>query len=185
MIAGPGDETAAPEGRGRDEIRASDADREQVIGILKAAFVQGILAKDEFDQRLGQSFAARTHAELAALTADFPVNLIAAPPPEPVRVQGEKPVLRPGHAFAGVTALYAGVWAFALLPPWPPDSEGDPPRAIIMLVFVATVMYLLTLVVVSLVAIDGWCEKHSGRRPHSLESASSSATAACEPGRRR
>jgi hypothetical protein len=185
VIAGPGDEIAAPEGRGRDEIRASDADREQVIGTLKAAFVQGMLAKDEFDQRLGQAFAARTHAELAALTADFPVNLVAAPPPEPVRAEaeGEKPVLRPAHAFAGVTALYAGVWAFALLPPWPLSSEGDPPRAIIMLVFMATMMYLLTLVVVALVAIDGWCEKHSGRRPHSLESASSSATAACEPGR--
>jgi hypothetical protein len=187
VIAGPGDGIAAPEGRGRDELRASDADCERAIGTLKAAFVQGMLAKDEFDQRLGQAFAARTHAELAALTADFPVNLVAAPPPEPVRAEaeaeGEKPVLRPGHAFAGVTALYAGVWAFALLPPWPPDSEGDPPRAIVMLVFVATVMYLLTLTVVALVAIDGWCEKRSGRRAHSLESASSSATAACEPGR--
>jgi hypothetical protein len=185
VIAGPGDEIAAPEGRGRDEIGASDAEREQVIGTLKAAFVQGMLAKDEFDQRLGQAFAARTHAELAALTADFPVNLVAAPPPKPVRAEGEKPVLRPVQAFAVVTALYAGVWAFALLPPWPLSSEGDPPSAIIMLFFSATVMYLLTLVIVALVAIDGWCEKRSGRRPHSLERASSSATAACEPGRRR
>ena len=162
MVAGPGHELAAPEGRGRGELRASHADREQVIGTLKAAFVQGMLAKDEFDQRLGQAFAARTHAELAALTADFPVNLVAAPPPEPVRAQGEQPVLRPGQALAGVTALYAGVWAFALLPPWPLDAEGDPPRAIIMLVFVATLMYLLVMVTAAMVRIDGWCEKRSG-----------------------
>jgi Domain of unknown function (DUF1707) len=182
VIAGPGDEIAAPEGRGRDKLRASHADREQVIGTLKAAFVQGMLAKDEFDQRLGQAFAARTHGELAALTADFPVNLVAAPPPKPVRAQDDKPVLRPGPAFAGMTALYAGVWAFALLPPWPLDSEGDPPRAIIMLVFVATIMYLLVLVTVAMVAIDGWCEKRSGRQPHSLERAGNSAAAAREPG---
>ncbi len=29
-------------------------DREQVIGVPKAAFVQGMLAKDEFDLRVGQ-----------------------------------------------------------------------------------------------------------------------------------
>jgi hypothetical protein len=183
VIAGPGDEIAAPERRGRDELRVSHADREQVIGTLKAAFVQGMVAKDEFDQRLGQAFAARTHAELAALTADFPVNLVAAPPPKPVRAEGDKLVLRPGQALAGMTALYASVWAFVLLPSWPLSSEGDPPRAIIMLVFVATVMYVLVLPALAMVAIDGWCQKRSERRPHSLERASNSATAACEPGR--
>jgi Domain of unknown function (DUF1707) len=49
-MAGPGDERAAAEGRDRGELRASRADREQVIGTLKAAFVHGMLAKDEFDR---------------------------------------------------------------------------------------------------------------------------------------
>ena len=144
-----------------------------------------MLAKDEFDERLGQAFAARTHAELAALTADFPVNLVAAPPPKPVRAEGEgeKPALRPGQVLAGLTAVYAGVWAFALLPSWPLDSEGDPPRAIVMLVLMATLVYLSVLVTAAVVKIDGWHEKRSAGRPHSLARASSSATAACEPGR--
>jgi hypothetical protein len=43
-MAGPGDEIAAAEGRSRSELRASHADREQVIEVLKAAFVQGRLA---------------------------------------------------------------------------------------------------------------------------------------------
>jgi Domain of unknown function (DUF1707) len=163
VVAGPGDERAAPEGRGRDELRASHADREQVIGTLKAAFVQGMLAKDEFDQRLGQALAARTHPELAALTADFPVNLVAAPPPRPVRAEGEKPVLRPGQALAAVTALYAGLWALALLAPWPLDAEGDPPRAIVMLVLVATLVYLSVMATAVVVKIDGWHEKRSRR----------------------
>ena len=65
-MAGPGEEIAAA-GRGR--LRASHADREQVIGTLKAAFVQGMLARDEFGQRVSQAFTSRTHADLAAVTA--------------------------------------------------------------------------------------------------------------------
>lgn len=53
-------------------MRASDADREQVVDVLKAAFVQGRLLKDELDARAGQAFASRTYAELAAVTADIP-----------------------------------------------------------------------------------------------------------------
>ncbi len=49
VIIGPGDEMAAgTAGRGR--LRASHADREQVIGTLKDVFVQGLLDKDEFDR---------------------------------------------------------------------------------------------------------------------------------------
>jgi Domain of unknown function (DUF1707) len=51
-MAGPGDEIAAGAG-GRGHLRASHTDREQVIGTLKAAFVQGMLAKDEFDAGVG------------------------------------------------------------------------------------------------------------------------------------
>jgi hypothetical protein len=51
--------------------RASDADREQVIGVLKAAFVQGRLTKDELDTRAGHALTAGSNADLAALTADL------------------------------------------------------------------------------------------------------------------
>ncbi len=86
-MAGPGDEkTAAAAGRRR--LRASRADREQAIDALKAAFVQGRLTKDEFDARLGQTFAARRYAELATITADIPAGLAGAQPsrepPRPV-----------------------------------------------------------------------------------------------------
>jgi hypothetical protein len=57
-----------PSGR----LRASDADREQVIGVLKAAFAQGRLAKDEFDARVGHAFTLQSCSDLAALTADIP-----------------------------------------------------------------------------------------------------------------
>ena len=78
MATGSGDQVAAA-GRGR--LRVSHADRERVIGTLKAAFVQGRLAKDEFDARVGHALASRTYADLAALTADIPAGLTGAQPP--------------------------------------------------------------------------------------------------------
>ena len=69
---------AATAGHGR--LRASHADREHVLDLLKAAFVQGLLTKDEFDMRVGRTFASRTYAELAALTADIPAGLIGVQP---------------------------------------------------------------------------------------------------------
>ena len=64
-------------------LRASRADRERVIALLKAAFVQGRLDRDEFDARIGQALARRTHAGLAAITADIPAELTAALPRRP------------------------------------------------------------------------------------------------------
>jgi hypothetical protein len=93
VTAGPGDEIAAGK-VGRGHLRASHADREQVIGTLKAAFVQGMLTKDELDLRVGQTFAARTYAELAALTADLPAGLAAVQPPSTVARTRARPPMR-------------------------------------------------------------------------------------------
>ena len=68
--------TPAPD-HGR--LRASHTDREQVVDLLKAAFVQGRLTQDELDGRIGQALAARTYAELAVLTADLPAEPERAP----------------------------------------------------------------------------------------------------------
>lgn len=64
-------------------MRAAHADREQVVDALKAAFVQGRLTQDELDARVGQALAARTYAELAALTTDLPAGPDRAPAPAP------------------------------------------------------------------------------------------------------
>ena len=77
MVAGPGDELAA-DAAGRGRMRASHADREQVIDALKTAFVTGRLTRDELDARTGRALAARTYADLAALTADIPPAPAAA-----------------------------------------------------------------------------------------------------------
>ena len=77
----------------RCHLRACHADREQVIGVLKAAFVHGRLGKDELTVRVGQALAARTYADLATLTADLPAGLVAAEPSyQPARARAPLPV---------------------------------------------------------------------------------------------
>ncbi len=90
-MARPGDEkTVAVAGRGH--LRASHADREQVIDTLKAAFVHGRLTKDEFDARVGHTLASRTYAELATVTVGLPAGPAGAQPPH------KPPRRRPGNA---------------------------------------------------------------------------------------
>jgi Domain of unknown function (DUF1707)/Transcriptional regulator PadR-like family len=71
-VAGPAGRAGARAAGARcGRLRASDADRERVIDLLKAAFVQGRLDRDEFDVRVGQVLVAREWSDLAALTADL------------------------------------------------------------------------------------------------------------------
>jgi len=117
-MAGLENEMAAGSGRGR--LRASDADREHVVGTLKAAYVDGLVTKDEFDARVSQTFAARTYAELALITAGIPAGLAAAPPPlRPGPAKANPPAhanLAPGErAIMGTGLLAALVLLAALL----------------------------------------------------------------------
>jgi hypothetical protein len=120
-----------PAGRvaGLGRFRASHADREQVIGMLQTAFVQGRLTKDEFDSRVGQALAARTYADLTPLTADLPARASdLLPPPE----DRAKPPWRPENTtarhsagvVAAATVLTGGAWAGALLSGTVTQLEG-------------------------------------------------------------
>ena len=161
-MAGSGAERAAAAAAARGYLRASRADREQVIGTLKVAFVRGLLDKDEFDLRVGQTFASRTYAELAAVTADLPAEPIAAQPPKLARAEGEQPVLRPRPVIIAATVLYAGVWPLAFL--LPENSEGDP-KAAAQLIFSATFVYLAVLAIAVGHAVAGWRKERSGEQP--------------------
>jgi hypothetical protein len=117
-MAGPGDEIAGSAGRGL--LRASHADREQVIDTLKAAFVEGRLTKDEFDARVGQAFASRTRAELAVFTSDIPAGSIGPQPaPRPARARAQRPentrIKASVSAITAATVLLAGAWTGAWL----------------------------------------------------------------------
>ena len=165
-MAGPGDERAAAQRRGQGDLRAPHADREQVIEVLKAAFVQGRLGKDEFDLRVGQAFAARTHAELAAVTNGLPAESATAKPAAPAHAPSEPPVVRPGPLITVATAVCAGGWMFGFFVPWPRNSEGGPPRGVVFLVCLTTVIYLfvlaMTLWLGGAVMVESWLKRRSG-----------------------
>lgn len=110
MTAGRGDGTAGALG----PLRASHADREQAIGVLKAAFVQGRLTKDEFDLRVGQVFASRTYGDLDALTADIPDWVTSVQPPaehapEPGKMLSFKTAARVGAVGASPSVASAAI----------------------------------------------------------------------------
>ena len=75
-------------------MRASTADRDRSVEVLKSSFVEGRLTRDELDLRLGQAFVSRFFAELMAITADLPVGPFGRLPAHPVtppfpRVRGQ------------------------------------------------------------------------------------------------
>jgi hypothetical protein len=115
-MGGPEYEMAAGDGCGR--LRASHADRERVIGTLKAAYVYGLVTKDELDERVSQTFAARTCAELAVITADIPPGL-ALPllPLRPALAKASAPAAASDRTIMA-TAILAGLaWVASIVSP--------------------------------------------------------------------
>jgi hypothetical protein len=73
------------------QMRASDADRDQVAEVLHTAYAEGRISYDEHSERTAAALAARTFDDLAVLTADLvpavPTALVAVPDrTEPVRL---------------------------------------------------------------------------------------------------
>jgi Domain of unknown function (DUF1707) len=76
-------------------MRASDADRDRVVDVLRVAAGDGRLTADELDERLEAALSSRTLGELAELTAD----LVAAPAaPAGPAVPGEPGAAGPARA---------------------------------------------------------------------------------------
>lgn len=77
------------------ELRASHADRDQVVELLRVAAGDGRLSADELDDRLERALTARTYAELAVLTTDLPAapgtalvppSMVSATPKDLIRI---------------------------------------------------------------------------------------------------
>ena len=90
-------------------LRASDSDRERVLDILKTAFVQGRLTKEELDLRVGKTLGSRTWGELTAVTADIP----AWPLPYQVRRPARTPSSAPMNAV--IKAVACAIIALAAI----------------------------------------------------------------------
>jgi hypothetical protein len=58
--------------RRRDNLRAADVDRSYVADILKKAVDEGRLSLHEYDERLQQTYTARTYGDLDKIILDLP-----------------------------------------------------------------------------------------------------------------
>src|SRR4051812_38262685 len=67
-------------------MRAADSDRAAVATALGRHMSDGRLTVEEYEERVGRAYAARTYADLADLTADLPSSGLS------------KPTLRPAPA---------------------------------------------------------------------------------------
>ena len=92
-------------------VRASNAERDVVVGKLQDAFAEGRLDDDEFDQRMRRALTAKTHAELDVLLTDLPAAADTGTPRPADRAGQSRPV-QPGRlavAYKG-TVRRAGRW---------------------------------------------------------------------------
>lgn len=99
----------APTGKGSGpgpspELRASHADRDRVVDVLRVAAGDGRLTAAELDERLETALSARTTSELTQLTADLPPVAAFTG----AAVAEVKDVLRINQRFTAVTRM--GQW---------------------------------------------------------------------------
>ncbi|HEX5089821.1 MAG TPA: DUF1707 domain-containing protein [Nocardioides sp.] len=88
------------------QLRISDEERHQVAEILRQAAGEGRLDLDELDQRLEQTYAARTYADLVPITLDLPSH----PHPRPaVRPAAQSPQVVSGAERESHLAILSGL----------------------------------------------------------------------------
>lgn len=106
-------------------VRASDAEREQVAAILRAAAGRGLLTIDEVDERLTRLYATVFVTDLAPLTADLPDGGRPLAPVDP-RVRSRARTVARAHlgGYVALVTLMVGIWVatgadYHFWPIWP------------------------------------------------------------------
>jgi len=131
-----------------------------VIELLKAAFVQGRLTKDELDARVARALASRTHAELAAVTGDIPAERVASMSRQAAPARQQRPenaTIRKGaRVLTTATVLVAGLWAVAV-------ASGNVVLGAVLSSF--TVAWLGLVILIAAVMVDASQRKRSGAQP--------------------
>ena len=123
----------------KGKLRASDADREEVIERLRTAMEEGRLKTDEYVQRMEQASEAVTYGDLALLYTDLPdagtvarrdLAALAPARPRPVAARGgfaglPTPLRVLWTIWASVVFVNVVIWGLTsattaqLIYPWP------------------------------------------------------------------
>jgi Domain of unknown function (DUF1707)/Domain of unknown function (DUF4190) len=107
---------------GYGHMRASDAERERAVDVLKAAFTEGRLSQDEYTDRVGEVQVSKTYGDLAELVHDVPIGPFGSLPPAPAPAYPGYPPALAGPAYPPVLP-YQG---YPLAPYYPPLSGYAP-----------------------------------------------------------
>ena len=111
-------------------LRASDADRERVVEILRQHTAEGRITAEEFDERMTAAYDARTLGALAELTHDLPVDLAEHTRRQTELARANKPrktlskrVREDVSGFASLGIVLTVIWAVSgagyFWPAWP------------------------------------------------------------------
>ena len=97
-------------------VRTSDAEREEIVTILRAAIGEGRLTLDEGEERIASAYAAKFRDELGPLTADLPDGgrmAVMRTPEGKARLTADarRHLAGRGMFIAFVTVLLIGLWA--------------------------------------------------------------------------
>jgi hypothetical protein len=90
------------------QLRISDADRHKVAEVLREAAGEGRIDFAELDERLDQTYAARTYADLVPITLDLPVKGAESLPAQPASAPTPSSVV-PGPAEEKHLAILSGL----------------------------------------------------------------------------
>ncbi len=118
-------------GERREDLRAADSDRQFVAERLQAALNEGRLTLSEYDERLTQTYAARTYGELDRMLDDLPATITGRDSLIPAQ-PGPTPVPAPASQPGQPTGRRAPHWLWAIWGSWLTAST------------VCTVIYLLS-----------------------------------------
>jgi hypothetical protein len=101
--------------RSPTRIRASDAERESVVGALRGHYAAGRLDQRELEARANRAYTAERRGDLLVVLADLPVQRRCVFSRELIarRAGRVHRFLLRGHAatFVAVNALLVGIWA--------------------------------------------------------------------------
>ena len=145
-----------------ERMRASNADREQVVERLRIALNEGRLNLTEFDERTAAAYAAQTYADLRPLLTDLPppapagrsqltptTPLLSDPVAEKKarrRERDRRSVKKGWTGWLGMSVLVTGLWFLGVAIEGF-DNDGDywfvwPVGIVALIMIVRTIAYV-------------------------------------------
>ena len=97
----------------RNDLRVSDSDRERYIALLRGHTTEGRLTLDEFSDRVGEVYAARTFSDLNQTLRELPVEQPARPR-QPV-VRRARSSLTSSPLVRKVAVVMLAIWIISMI----------------------------------------------------------------------